>query len=1000
MANTKITTNVIADGAITSAKLDSSSLSIPSTATATTQSAGDNSTKVATTAYVETAVSNLISAAPAALDTLDELAAALGDDANFSTTITNSLALKAPLASPDFTGDVTFDTSTLVIDSTNNRVGIGTTSPDFNLHVAHSDNNNGLILEHTSQASGYAYLLNARQTEGLIFQRWANGSFSANVMTISYTGRVGIGNNSPSEILDVTGNIAVSGTVDGRDVASDGSKLDGIESGATADQTASEILTAIKTVDGSGSGLDADLLDGISSASFLRSDATDTASGDLTFTGFVTFNNGTSPAVKISSDDFAEGLEIHRNHATNAPAIKFTNTSGQHGILFANNSGLLQWRNLATTNSYTIWHAGNDGAGSGLDADLLDGVQASSFLKSDVEDTFTTLNGTQLNLGSQVQLRESTDRPDLLQITSSTSTWSGLQVRNSNNEGRWSFMTDGSLAGIYDDENGKWHIQMDENGETRLYSNATERITATSVGADILGQLYVVSTTDEKLLLQGSSNPAIQFSEGTTNRAGIGWTAADDILYFHNRQDNSFAGGNFAFYSGDLDDPVSIRLAANDGDIYGYVYANHSNQIGFLDQDEHWAIRHHVDSHTEFRDNNEAMFMIGQGGVSGTYGTVETRGTGKGTWAGYNINGWWAWMSNGTETAGLFNDTDNEWSLLVRRNAEVELYYDNVVRAETTSNGFYVNNTLDIASNIDDVVDIYLQDQLIHSGDTNNYFQFDAADGNRFVLNGQEQVKMRTGNSSNMLEVNNQSTSHAANVFMANSARSATGAYDFMESFSGFADAEFRLRGDGQAYADGSWNGGGADYAEFFESTDGAAIPLGTTVVLDQGKVRAATADDDVSQIIGVVRPKGEGNNSCVIGNAAWNYWNDKYLRDDFGQYIYDEHRVVSWVVIGEENGRETREPHSYEDWNIPEGVVIPDDAVYEEYDINGNRYKHKRLNPDFDDSQDYLPRDVRDEWNVIGLVGQVRILVGQPKPSNWIKLKDISDNVEEWFIK
>ena len=95
MANTEITTNVIADGAITSAKLDSSSLSIPSTATATTQSAGDNSTKVATTAYIETAVSNLVSAAPAALDTLDELAAALGDDANFSATVTNALALKA-----------------------------------------------------------------------------------------------------------------------------------------------------------------------------------------------------------------------------------------------------------------------------------------------------------------------------------------------------------------------------------------------------------------------------------------------------------------------------------------------------------------------------------------------------------------------------------------------------------------------------------------------------------------------------------------------------------------------------------------------------------------------------------------------------------------------------------------------------------------------------------------------------------------------------------------
>lgn len=77
------------------------------------------------------------------------------------------------------------------------------------------------------------------------------------------------GNLNVSAGLDVTGNISVTGTVDGRDVAADGTKLDGIESGATADQTATEILNAIKTVDGSGSGLDADLLDG-ESANFYR----------------------------------------------------------------------------------------------------------------------------------------------------------------------------------------------------------------------------------------------------------------------------------------------------------------------------------------------------------------------------------------------------------------------------------------------------------------------------------------------------------------------------------------------------------------------------------------------------------------------------------------------------------------------------------------------------------------------------------------------------------
>ena len=56
--------------------------------------------ELANKSYVDTEVANLVNSAPATLDTLDELAAALGDDANFATTVTNSIALKAPLASP------------------------------------------------------------------------------------------------------------------------------------------------------------------------------------------------------------------------------------------------------------------------------------------------------------------------------------------------------------------------------------------------------------------------------------------------------------------------------------------------------------------------------------------------------------------------------------------------------------------------------------------------------------------------------------------------------------------------------------------------------------------------------------------------------------------------------------------------------------------------------------------------------------------------------------
>jgi len=76
------------------------------TPTAPTATAGDSSTKIATTAFVNTEVSNLVDSAPSTLNTLNELAAALGDDANFSTTVTNSIAAKAPLASPTFSGTV------------------------------------------------------------------------------------------------------------------------------------------------------------------------------------------------------------------------------------------------------------------------------------------------------------------------------------------------------------------------------------------------------------------------------------------------------------------------------------------------------------------------------------------------------------------------------------------------------------------------------------------------------------------------------------------------------------------------------------------------------------------------------------------------------------------------------------------------------------------------------------------------------------------------------
>ncbi len=90
---------------------------------------------------------------------------------------------------------------------------------------------------------------------------------------------------------DGTIDFSVASQTDENFTTADHAKLDGIEASATADQTASEILTLIKTVDGSGSGLDADTLDGISSASFLRSDTSDTFTGTLTVSGAAAVDN-------------------------------------------------------------------------------------------------------------------------------------------------------------------------------------------------------------------------------------------------------------------------------------------------------------------------------------------------------------------------------------------------------------------------------------------------------------------------------------------------------------------------------------------------------------------------------------------------------------------------------------------------------------------------------------------------------------------------------------
>jgi hypothetical protein len=288
---------------------------------------------------------------------------------------------------------------------------------------------------------------------------------------------------------------------------------------------------------------------------------------------------------------------------------------------------------------------------------------------------------------------------------------------------------------------------------------------------------------------------------------------------------------------------------------------------------------------------------------------------------------------------------------------------------------------------------------------------FKSAGANRMVINSSGYLLLRAtsntydvgqfqltsaGDLSSMYVTNTGFASHGNMVAVE---RGATSAYSFAQYYSsrrpdtGGGDLEFNFRGDGNAYADGSFNNSGADYAEYFESHTGSTIPRGTSVVLENNKVRAATSEDSVADIIGVVRPKEFGKNSMVIGNTAWNMWSDKYLTDDFNCYVMEDYSVVSW---NDEGG----ELVTYQSDNIPSDVTVPDNAETNTHDENGVKFQRRALNPNFDNSVTYEPRENRDEWIIVGLIGQVQILDGQPTNDRWIKMRDISDTVKEWYIR
>ncbi|MBI0440903.1 peptidase G2 [Bacillus amyloliquefaciens] len=116
------------------------------------------------------------------------------------------------------------------------------------------------------------------------------------------------------------------------------------------------------------------------------------------------------------------------------------------------------------------------------------------------------------------------------------------------------------------------------------------------------------------------------------------------------------------------------------------------------------------------------------------------------------------------------------------------------------------------------------------------------------------------------------------------------------------------------------------DVAEYFESLDGQRIDSGLMVTLEGDKIRKAQPGDSVDGIISETA-------GVVLGGAGF-YWNDRFLRNEFGGMIYE-------TII--ENGRE---------------LVVP------------------KENPNYDPTLEYIPRDERMEWHIVGLIGQIHVRI------------------------
>ena len=442
-----------------------------------------------------------------------------------------------------------------------------------------------------------------------------------------------------------------------------------------------------------------------------------------------------------------------------------------------------------------------------------------------------------------------------------------------------------------------------------------------------------------------------------------------------------------------------------------------------------------ADNSVTLGDSNvTAVYMAEDSGAKVYCGEMQMANTSLDTGA----STWYGQHNQHTKTAGAttnshditgfretmyFNDGDTYFAAL----AGLKVYTNSQASAGESESiyGGYFNTAMGGST---DVGNMYGQYNLVDidagTVDANVYGQYTSVDIDGGTLSGDIY-----GHSIIMDTPNPSGTQEAIYISMNANADRFLRCYDADNS-----TARVLISAAGQIDAEGSINASQSlDYAEYFESKDGKVIASGTSVKLDGDKIVVCSEGDTP---LGAIRPKSA---QCIVGGSHVFHWAEKYMKDDYGADIWEEHTLTKWSVEvdfdeyikrgkseeeqlqyfkvegsrevlykeGDElpEGKEVGDvkeaavadtyfrEHSYHSDRIPDSLTAPDDA--EVIDAG----KRQKLNPDYDDSKEYKSREERDEWHIVGLLGQIPITKGQPT-GNWIKMKDVSDTVEMYFVK